>query len=114
MYELELTIDGKTKKFVRNEEPVLHDMMQALKVQYVQTRMLQRSDGEIPQDADDNEKAIANFAVNFWHGQFKIGDVKQGCNLKNLDVINIAIRDSLGGSEEDSEEENTKEDSEKN
>lgn len=113
MYELELTIDGNKKKFVRNEEPVLHDMIQALKVQYVQTRMLNRQDGETSQDANDNEKAIADFAVSFWNGQFKVGDVKQGCNLKNLDVINTAIRDSLGA-EEDSEEENTKEDSEKN
>lgn len=114
MYELELTIDGNKKKFVRNEEPVLHDMIQALKVQYVQTRMLQRQGGETSQDADDNEKAIADFAVSFWHGQFKTGDVKQGCNLENLDVINIAIRDSLGAEDEDSEEEKDGEGSEKN
>ncbi|GBG94980.1 hypothetical protein LFYK43_14390 [Ligilactobacillus salitolerans] len=108
-YELTLTINDEKKKFIRNEEPMLHDTMQALKVQYQQARQLQRADGATSQDADENEKNIANFAVSFWHGQFKAGDVKQGCNLDNLDVINQAIGDSLGNTDDEDTEEDGEE-----
>ena len=106
MYEISLNINGQVNKFVRNGEPGLGDTTAALKVQQQQLRMYAREDGPTNADFDANEANLANFAVNFWNGQFNRADVIAGAtkSLKSLDSINKAIADALDFDGEEPEE----------
>jgi hypothetical protein len=101
-YEIELDISGEKKKFVRNEPPMLREMTKALIVQQQQLKMYSKDDGPTEDDFNKNEKNLANFAVSFWKNQFKADQFIAGCDKNNMDILNSAIADSLGGGNEDS------------
>lgn len=102
MYKIKLLIGGNERVFVREAQPVLRDMTHALKVQSYQFEMY--SNGT-PTDKqfDENEKRLAEFAVDFWGGKFTINEVINGATLATLDVINKALSDSLGTETEEKE-----------
>lgn len=95
MYKIKLLIGGSERTFTRDGEPVLRDITHALKVQSYQFEMYSKG---TPTDEqfDENEKRLAEFAVDFWGGQFTVDQVINGATLATLDVINKAISDSLG------------------
>lgn len=104
-FEISLMIAGQPNKFVRNGEPGLRDTTNALKVQQQQLRMYSKDDGPTNADFDANEANLANFAVEFWQGQFTKQEVTDGSvkSLKSLDSINEAIEASLDDGEDDKE-----------
>lgn len=101
-YQIKLMINGKEQLYVRNEEPGLSDITNAMKVQQQQLRMQAREDGPTNKDFDDNEDNLANFAVKFWNAQFNKKAVEDGAtaSLGSLDSINAAIEDALGNNED--------------
>lgn len=105
-FEISLMIDGKENKYVRNGEPGLRDMTNAMKVQQQQLRMYAKEDGPTNADFDANEANLANFAVAFWQGQFTRDQVIDGsvASLKSLDSINQAIDSALSGDEDETDE----------
>lgn len=102
-FEISLMIEGKPNKFVRNGEPGLRDTTNALKVQQQQLRMYGKDSGPTNADFDANEANLANFAVEFWQGQFNRKQVTDGAvrSLKSLDSINEAVEASLDDGEAD-------------
>lgn len=101
-FEISLMIAGQPNKFVRNGEPGLRDTTNALKVQQQQLRMYSKDGGPSNADFDANEANLANFAVEFWQGQFNHKQVTEGSvrSLKSLDSINEAVEASLDTGEE--------------
>lgn len=102
-YTIKSNIQGETCVYSRNGEHTLRDTTNALKVQTTQLRMSNRKDGPYNDDYDENEKNLAQFAVDFWKNQFKSDDVIDGSqfSLKSLDYIHDAIGDSSSDGEED-------------
>lgn len=101
-YEIDLLINNEKKKFIRNEPPVLKDMTKALIVQQQQIKMYAKDDGPSEDDFNKNEKNLASFAVSFWKNQFKAEQFISGCDKPNMDILNQALGDSLGGGKEKS------------
>lgn len=103
-FQIKLNINDHEKVFVRNGEPNLRDVTNALKVQQQQIRMFARKDGPTNDDHDENENNLANFAVDFWKNQFSKEEVIDGAtrSLKSLQSINVAIQETL--KDDDSEE----------
>lgn len=101
-FEINLMINGQANKYVRNGEPGLRDTTNALKVQQQQLRMYSKDSGPTNADFDANEANLANFAIEFWKGQFTKQEVIDGTvkSLKSLDSINAAIEASLDDGEE--------------
>lgn len=101
-FEISLMIDGKANKYVRNGEPGLRDVTNALKVQQQQLRMYAKDTGPTNADFDANESNLANFAVTFWQGQFTKDQAIDGsvASLKSLDSINKAIGAALDSGED--------------
>lgn len=93
-YEITLIIDGKDKKFIRNEEPTLHDITNALKLQRQQTVMYSK-DLPTDEDFDQNEQYLARFAVDFWNQEFTMAEVIDGATRDALESINIGVADAL-------------------
>lgn len=91
--------DGNEKTYVRNGEPNLRDITNALKVQYQQLKM-DAHDTPTNEETDANEANLARFAVDFWQRQFTIEEVVWGATRDSLGVINDAIIESLGLEEE--------------
>jgi hypothetical protein len=106
-YEIELEINHTKKKYIRNEEPMLHDMNNALKVQRNQMTMWSDGNETNTKVIDENEALLAQFAVDFWHAQFTKAEVINGANIDAVNAINTAIEDALGTGEstEDTEKE---------
>ena len=111
MYELELLIDGEKKKFIRNEPPMLIDLINALKIQQHQVTLLTNPDGASDEQWDKNMQDLGEFAVNFWHKQFKYQQVIHGLDLDNLKIVQGAIDDSLGEDDTDTDSEEKEEES---
>ncbi|MCH4170664.1 MAG: hypothetical protein LKF36_05490 [Lactobacillus sp.] len=95
-YEIELLINGKPAKFIRNEEANLRDIMNATKVQRQQLLMYQNPEGPTNEDVDLNEENLARFAVEFWHKQFTTDDIIWGSTIETVNTITAAVLDALG------------------
>lgn len=103
-YEITLIIDGKDKKFVRNEEPVLKDITNALKIQRNQMLMYSKDGVPDEKEYDKDEQLLAQFAVDFWHGQFTKQEVIDGATRQAMDIINEGIGAALGVGEDEETE----------
>lgn len=101
-FQIRLNINDKENLFVRNGDPNLRDMTNALKVQSQQVKMYSKTDGPDESDFDKNESNLANFAVGFWQNQFSKNDVIEGATyrLKTIESINDAIEATLGAGED--------------
>ncbi|MBC6925093.1 phage tail assembly chaperone G [Ligilactobacillus salivarius] len=97
MYDIELVIDGKKKKFERNYPPTLANITDAMKIQRIEIEMVNSGKSfYTDEQLDEREKRIADFAVRFWKNQFTAEDVLNGAGLKTVNVINKAVEDALG------------------
>lgn len=94
-YKITLMIDNKENEFIRNGEPTLKDLTNALKVQQQQLRMYTKEAGPSDQDFDLNEGYLAKFAVDFWRGGFTKDQAIDGATHEAMVAINDAIGDSL-------------------
>lgn len=95
-HEITLDINGKPAKFVRNDEPHLADITNAMKTEQHRARMNAKPEGPSADDFEVNEKLLARFAVDFWHDQFTLDDVINGATLDAVDSINEGISDTMG------------------
>ncbi|WP_040536830.1 phage tail assembly chaperone G [Schleiferilactobacillus shenzhenensis] len=96
-YKIKINKNGKVNEYIRNEDPDLRDMTNALKVEQQQIRMYGRPEGPTNEDFDINEANLAAFAVRFWHNQFSAQEVIDGATAKldTLTSINVAVGDAL-------------------
>ncbi|WP_235812235.1 phage tail assembly chaperone G [Schleiferilactobacillus perolens] len=95
VHEITLDINNKPAKFVRNDEPHLADITNGLKLQQQRLQMWGKPEGPSENDFDVNEKLLAQFAVDFWHGQFTLDDIINGATSAAVDAINAAIADTM-------------------
>ncbi|MFD1431370.1 phage tail assembly chaperone G [Lacticaseibacillus yichunensis] len=100
-YEIELEIDGKLNKFVRNDEPHLRDINNATKLQRNWLQQMSRDDGATNQDIDEEEQLLAKFAVDFFHGQFTKDEVIDGATKDAVNNIYVTVSGILAAGQEE-------------
>lgn len=106
-YELIVKVKGQEKTFTRNEPPMVENLLDALKVQRIDTERF--ADGSKP-PSDKLQKdwldALLQFAVNFWGDGLTKKDLQTGLPAKDIEVISQAVIETLGyGDDSDDEEE---------
>lgn len=95
--EIKLKIGKEEKTFVRNGDPNLRDLTNALKVQYQQIRMYSKDDGPSNQDIEENLVNTSAFAIDFWNKQFSTDEFILGAteNLQSMRAVEKALDATL-------------------
>ncbi|WP_431814580.1 phage tail assembly chaperone G [Limosilactobacillus portuensis] len=104
--ELKVKTKGKEATYTRTEEPMLENLLDALKVQ--RQEIVMYSDSKAVPTDKDNEKLInlrAEFAARFWGKGLTKKDVLSGVSsVEGLKTIEDAIALTLGMSIDDDDE----------
>lgn len=113
-FKIKLLINNKENEYVRNEPPMIENLIDALKIQRLEIDMETNDNGGTAKEIEDRFSLYADFAVKFWHNQFSKDDFLTGLTTGSFDDVRNPVWVTLGydpnASESDDEENGEKKD----
>ena len=97
--EIELSINGETKKFTRTKSLSLADTLLALELQLKQQKRAEK-ESETAKDLKDNLNDICEFLSKFFDNQFSLKEAYEGLDPQNIKLVNALVEKALGGEDE--------------
>lgn len=99
MVAIELTIDGKVKKFEK-KELFVRENIAAMQFSFKQTKYLNKEDQTL-EDIEENQKNFADFISYVFNRSFTAEEFIDGCAIKNKSVAEDIYIECLGGKSDD-------------
>lgn len=113
-FKIKLLINNKENEYVRNEPPMIENLIDAMKIQRLEIDMETNDNGGTAKEIEDRFNLYADFAVKFWHNQFSKDDFLTGLATGSFDDVRNPVWVTLGydpnSSEPDDEENGEKKD----
>ncbi|WP_347975336.1 phage tail assembly chaperone G [Limosilactobacillus fermentum] len=95
-YKIKLLINNKENEYVRNEPPMVENLIDALKIQRIEIEMDTTENGQTDKQIEERFNGYADFAVKFWHNQFSKKDFLSGLPTDAFDSIKNPVWETLG------------------
>lgn len=95
-YKIKLLINNKENEYIRNEPPMVENLIDALKIQRIEIEMDTTENGQTDKQIEERFNGYADFAVKFWHNQFSKNDFLSGLPTSAFDLIKNPVWDTLG------------------
>lgn len=95
-FKIKLLISNKENEYIRNEPPMVENLIDALKIQRIEIEMDTSENGQTDKQIEERFNAYADFAVKFWHNQFSKGDFMAGLTTTAFDQVRNPVWVTLG------------------
>lgn len=103
MVAIELTIDGKKKKFEK-KELFMRENIEAMKFSFKQAEYLNKEE-QTAEDIEENQKHFADLISFVFNRDFTAEEFINGCAIKHYPVAEEIYVECLGGKDESEKKE---------
>ena len=95
-YKIKLLINNKENEYVRNEPPMVENLIDALKIQRIEIEMDTTENGQTDKQIGERFRGYGDFAVKFWYNSFSKKDFLSGLSTGAFDSIKNPVWETLG------------------